>query len=193
MFEGLANRLIMVPGATAYGLVNKDSKTKAGAIFSEALNAHKDSFQIFCLGEVDCNALIWKREISIPRFVVKSTNNYINFVKHNSLKPIVCSVPLPPVESYQQPPYSLRKDKPRGYVKADKKHRTQVVNFFNSRLKTLCTVISCPFINLTPHIQNGEGLLNMKFSRSPADSHLNGLVEPILRKLLNEAKSFYHN
>lgn len=179
----------MVPGATAYGLMNDSSKTKAGSVFKDAISAHPEYLQIFCLGEVDCNALVWRREVTIPSFVILATNKYFKFVNSFSTNPAVCSVPLPPVESYQTPPYSLRKDKSRGFVKADKQLRTEVVNFFNLRMKCLCETVNCPFLDLTPHIKNGNGTLNMKFSKNLADSHLKvELVEPIIERLLHETE-----
>ena len=131
--------------------------------------------------------------VAIP-FVRQATNNYINFLRIFSDKPIVSSVTLPPIQSYRQPPYSLRPNRPRYFVKANKRTRTYVVKLFNERMKKLCAESNYYFLDLTPDTIGSDGLLNMTFANRPGDPHLNpAKLAPIIERKLSEAKSFYHH
>lgn len=193
MFSGLVDNIISVPGATALGLAHRHSKTNARNIFIDALRTSHE-IQIFCLGEVDCNALIWRRSQHLKSFVNKSIRHYLTFVKEHSSFPTICSVPLPAVESYQHPPYSTRKVKNRGNIRADKVQRTLVVKMFNHRLEKFSNHYNYYFINLTKYTANAHGTLNMYYAKSAADSHLNHLrLQSILKEEIDKAKGFYNN
>ena len=192
MFSGLIDNIISVPGATALGLAHPKSKTGARETFINALKNSREP-QIFCLGEVDCNALVWRRRQHLKTFVNKATDNYLNFIADFSSLPVICSVPLPPVESYQLPPYSNRKIKNRGRIKADKRLRTMVVKMFNLRLQKFSSLFNYYFIDLTKYTANSGGTLNMYYAKNAADSHLNHLrLQSILEPEIEQAEAFHH-
>lgn len=80
----------IVPGATASGLANPNSKTKALPIFKEYLkkNFRRGDIIIVELGEVDCGFTIWLRsqreEISIETQLDQTLDNFEKFL--NELK-----------------------------------------------------------------------------------------------------------
>jgi hypothetical protein len=84
--------VVLVPGATAQGSDNPNSKTDALNIFENKLNniEVKDyKYIIINLGEVDCGFLIWYRKnklnISIEEQLKLTTDNLFNFVKSKVL------------------------------------------------------------------------------------------------------------
>ena len=194
MYEPFAASTLLIPGATAYGLSSDQSRTGARESASDFLIEAVDQLQLFCFGEVDCNSLVWLKGMKITPFINQATDNYISFIRIFSDKPIISSVTLPPIQSYQQPPYSTRLKHPRKFVSANKRTRTNVVNLFNLKMKSLCSQSNFYFLDLTPDTVGPDGLLDMNFASRPGDPHLNPLkLAPIIERKLIEAKAFYNH
>ena len=182
----LVTSIISVPGATAYGLANKNSLTSASKTFTESLG--QETTIISCLGEVDCNVLYWRMSdrcgIRLTTFLSKAISHYFDFLDSLKRNVIVCTIPLPVIDNYSNGAYSLRNCKPRADIKANKKERTEVVNLFNAMLESNCAMCNMSLLNYIPDISNGKSL-RMNYAKSPDDSHLDPVkVGPILTKHL---------
>lgn len=186
MFRNRCAAMCIVPGATAYGLKNGSSITNGRNIFSSILQV-TDYVPIICLGEVDCNSLLWRLEANIQDFIDQSTSSLVEFLSSHNKPFIVSSVILPPVDNYQE-------TQVRTFVHANKVERTAVVKQFNNLLKQKSTSKGHLFLDLTPDIEGEDGLLNPYFAKSPRETHLdNKKIIPVIKRKLNEAKSFYNN
>jgi len=165
-----------VPGATAFGLANENSVTGAREIFKQLLSDFCGHWVVFNLGEVDCNAAVFrqKRNPVSSDWIVEAVSNYREFLREEActVRPIVCSVHLPPVDDYRSPLYTDQVNAPRQFVTADKFFRTSLVEFFNNILKTACEEDRIPFLDYTDDIKGSDGLLNMRYSLGPGNSHL---------------------
>ena len=187
MFQSLVKSICMVPGATAYGLLNPESKTKARIKFLEFLNKYSDFIPISCLGEVDCNALVWKscqNGWTARRFINKATLNYMEFIREIPNKTVVCSVIPPIVESYQSPLYLKRRSKPRSYVAAGIGTRANTVDYFNSRMERFCKTEGFWYLDFAPSVKGPNGRVKKEFIKRLDDSHLNGKIVSILENKL---------
>ena len=107
-FWKIIPKIKVVHGATASGLSNPNSKTKAIVNFKYYIKKEvkKNDYVLFQLGEVDCGFTIWfrsiKHNISIEEQTDLAINNYTslinetkNFTKN---KIIICSAVLPTIK-----------------------------------------------------------------------------------------------
>lgn len=194
IYKPFATTLCLVGGASAYGLHNKESITKALTIFTNFLTPQSPDYVISMLGEVDCNSIAWtlsQGDKSWEGIIDTSITRYINFIKQFRFKFIISSAPLSPVERFDKLPF-LTPTSPRRSVKWDRSKRAQVVNYFNSKMKKLCIMNNIYFLDFTKETTNDSGLLNMNYAISHKDVHLDRLkMKPILTTKLKEAKVFY--
>ena len=187
-----------VPGATANGMLNDDSVTGARKIYREIIAGYPyQTWTVFNLGEVDCNAAAFRQEdLSETDWIHKATKNYQEYLKWASgvVKPIVCSVHLPPVEDYSGPEYTDQERAPRALITAKKAIRTALVMFFNTLMDAFCEDNEIPFIDYTQEITGPDGLLNMDFAIDPGNSHLDKrkigrIVCPKLKEIIEERRN----
>jgi hypothetical protein len=140
-FDITAN-FCVVPGATASGLANPNSKTQAYPIFKNYLHRYvkKNDFVLLQLGEVDCGFIIWlksnKKEVDSYETMKSTLATYIDFID-KSVKPItqkiiICSAILPTIADNTDlgEVANLRKE-----VKASQLDRTEMTLVFNKGLK----------------------------------------------------------
>ena len=173
-----------------YGLLNADSITKAREHFIEFLSSNQNDIAIFCLGEVDCNGLIWRKikQMSIFAYLNISVERYFNFLKDFPNKFIISSVVFPIVESYQEDPYTLRKKHPRSHVKARRLERSKIVEKLNELLKLAAKETKNKYLDITSPTLNAKGYVRKKFINSLDDVHLNKeTIVPVISRKLNEA------
>lgn len=190
MYRPFVTDLCAVAGATAYGLINENSVTNAKGQFTSFITSTSSNYIISCLGEVDCNSLVWKKRetMSWKDLVKESIDRYINFLSQFSCKFIVSCVPLPPVELYNVPPFSTKPAQPfRIQVDWDKRLRTDIVNYFNLSMFNLCKQNDIFFLDFTEETKNNSGLLNMDFAINSNNTHLDPIkMKSIIYKKLKE-------
>jgi hypothetical protein len=171
-----------VPGATAYGLVNPNSDTRAREAFLGLLNAYPNHLPLLCIGEVDCNSLPW-RTVNTERpsnFIHRSIDNLFYFLLETKRKFILPSVTLPPIESYKNLEI-------RSHVTANKQERTNLVHLYNRLLRETAEKLGHHYLDITTPTTGPDGLVNNSYIRSSSDVHLAAdKLYPIALNLLNE-------
>lgn len=185
-----------VPGATAMGMANPNSRTNALNSFSEYLaQAGRRECLLFSLGEVDCGFVIWYRARkygeSVQEQLARSFGNYVDFVdgvvRRYGARIIISSVPLPTIRDGQDwgEVANLRKE-----VKASLKERTRLTLIYNDMLKSYCTRAGHHFLDYTsPTMDLQTGVVAERFlERNPLDHHLDSAsVAPLIVKELEAA------
>jgi hypothetical protein len=166
-FEFFCAATCRVPGATAYGLTNNQSETRAREAFLNFLFAFPGYIPLLSVGEVDCNSLPWKHGNTDPpeSFISQSIDHLFSFLSETRRRFILSSVTLPPVESYQG-------SKIRPWVKANKEARTALVKSYNKMLKAESTKEGHIFLDITTPTTGTDGLVNNFFTQSEQDVHL---------------------
>lgn len=190
MFESFTTSICKVPGATLYGLSNFNSQTSSRMRFFTFLKQPSTTV-ISLLGEVDCNALYWRKSstMTFQEYSKIAIKNYFNFLNLFNHQFIISSIPLPTVKSYQQSPYTLRNKSPRFHVKALRNERKTLVLSLNQEFKKLAEENNYHYLDITTPTINKKGELKTKFISDPADSHLNiEAIKPIIERKLNELK-----
>ncbi len=103
-FPDLFFNIHTVVGATASGLENPNSKTKAYPIFREAIKKSTAKQVIVMLGEVDTGFVIWYRaqkyQESVASMMDKAIESYSRFLLELAMRfEVVCiSTPLPTIQ-----------------------------------------------------------------------------------------------
>jgi hypothetical protein len=152
-----------INGATASGLENPNSKTKAYSTFTEKLNSTKVGERVIVLlGEIDTGFLIWYRarkyNLSIDEMLNQSVENYIKFLEgaKSNRKLIVLSCPLPTIQDNDAfgEIAILRKE-----VKVSQSERTQLALTFNLLVKEKCVNSHIVFVDLDPFSLDRNGLV----------------------------------
>jgi hypothetical protein len=172
----------MVPGATALGMVNPNSKTNALNIFySNLVDIPKDSSLLFMLGEVDCGFVIWYRAqkygIDVKEQLFQSINNYFSFLKvvedlgYKNNNIIVCTPPPPTIKDNQKwgEVANLRRE-----VKATQKERTELTLYYNEIIRSLCQQRGYKIIDTEKEfIDPKTSLVRAQYlNKNPLDHHL---------------------
>jgi hypothetical protein len=167
LFTYFCNATCRIPGATAYGLTSLTSETSARQGFLNFLASFPTQIPLLCIGEVDCNSLPWRAEITTdPHQVIhNSVNNLFTFISETNRKFILPSVTLPPVESYKD--LSIRK-----HVPSSKLERTLLVNLYNKLLKEKSLKLGHYYIDITSPTTDTLGFVHQDYIISPIDVHL---------------------
>lgn len=170
-----------IPGATAYGLLNDDSETRAREAFKGFINAYPDSIPLLCLGEVDCNSLPWKfGSTERPElFIQRSVDRLFEFLDEFTMPFILPSVTLPPIDRYKGLGF-------RHWVTAGMKERTILVQLYNAMLSTFAKERGHHFLDITSKTTGSDGLVNKSFIIAHNDVHLDpSKLYPIVRDSLD--------
>lgn len=179
-FPRLVFDICQVPGATASGLENPNSKTQAGPKFEQAIRKHPAQVYILLLGEVDTGFVIWYRaqkyQASVDEMLSLAVDRYGNFIrKLRSLgKVIVVSAPLPTIPDENQcgEVANLRKE-----IRATQRERIQLTLEFNRRVAQACAVEDASFVDLDPFSLDERGLVKRELlNADPCDHHYNPLA-----------------
>lgn len=170
-------KVVNVNGATASGLENPNSITKAYTVFNDAIKDDNESRIIIMLGEVDTGFVIWYRsqKYNIPienslEITVKTYFSFIQSIK-NPERLIIISAPLPTIKDGQDwgEVANLRKE-----INATQKERTDLTILFNSTIESMCLKSSIKFLNLDPYIIGSDGLIKKQFfSKNRLNHHYN--------------------
>lgn len=169
----------IVGGATAYGLSNKNSTTKARDKFESGFFRYSDFDTIFImLGEVDCSVTFWlladKKNRPVTDFLdlaVRNVASLVDWIKESSANKtiVLVSAPLPSVKDDQVELQSLEL---RRLIKATQSERTQLVVKYNKKLHDLAKNKDLPFLDVTDDLlDKNTGLLADYFCRWDAIDH----------------------
>ncbi|MGQ1787116.1 hypothetical protein [Saccharicrinis sp. GN24d3] len=173
----------IVQGATASGLANPNSKTKALPIFTNYLKTRvkKNDTIIFQLGEIDCGFTIWlraeKKGLNINKQLEETLKNYTRLLKFASYKTqnkvIVTSAIPPTIEDDQDfgEIANLRKE-----VKANLVERTNLTKSFNLKINEICIQESFTFIDLDRTLIDTDKLVVKQEYKN--NNHLDHHLEP---------------
>ena len=195
-FWRLTPKIKVVHGATATGLANPNSKTKALGIFENYLKEEvkRDDYVVFQLGEVDCGFAIWyraeKHGLSIQKQTQLAIENYSSLIQKssaiNAKKTIVCSAVLPTIQEGSNfgDVANLRKE-----IKANIKERTLLTLNFNKMLRQLAEKNSLAFIDLDQFLLNEKtSIIHSKFLHKDSTNH--HLDPSSLSKIISKELSF---
>ena len=197
VFEHWIFRLLMrryhfhiayVPGATAYGIANRNSQTNAYNIFYDALNRQNYRKIIVTLGEVDTAYTLWsiiqRDKKDIDEVLNVAIKRYIDFLKELSgyAQVIVLSASLPTISDLTDCDDSVQGIRKK--VDISQRERTALALRFNASIKEFCSHDSsiefCDFDRyaLNPKTQLVRSwLLNKK---NPCDHHYRRWVYALL-------------
>ncbi len=186
-------KFFQVPGATAMGMANPNSKTNAMESFVHYIsNLDLPEILLFSLGEVDCGFVIWYRAEkygeTVEEQLDRSLNNYFTFVDRviemHAPQIIISSVPLPTIQDGQDwgEVANLRRE-----ISASLRERTELTFLYNKRLKEFCQENGHEFLDFTSDtLDPGTGLIADSFlEKNPLDHHLNAIAtgKLVARKL----------
>ncbi len=170
-----------IPGATAYGLMNDNSETRAREAFKGFLSAYPNYIPLLCLGEVDCNSLPWRKSSKCPPIdsIYASIDNLSSFLFEIDRKFILSSVTLPPVDCYKCVGIRL-------HVTSDQQERTKLVHLYNELLKEVAIEQGHHYLDITTKTSLSNGLVDPSFIVSTSDVHLDpSKLYPIVRYQLD--------
>ena len=173
-----------IPGATAYGLLNDDSETRAREAFKGFIKSYPDSIPLLCLGEVDCNSLPWKFNSSKrPEFFIQqSVERLFEFLDEFTTSFILPSVILPPIDRYRGLGF-------RPWVTSGMKERTVLVQIYNALLSTLAAERGHHFLDITSKTTGPDGLIDKSFIIAHNDVHLDpSKLYPIVLEALDKVR-----
>lgn len=182
----------IVPGATASGLANPNSKTQARNIFLNVIEKIKrKDFVFFELGEVDCGFTLWflheKKKIPIEQLFDRAIKNYSDIIlkaKEKTNRIVVFSAILPTIKDGVTfgPVANFRKD-----IKASQKQRTDLTLRFNQEIKKFCRQNNITFIDLDKKMLDKKtGLIKDYYlNDDPSDHHTNPIkTSKVIKKEL---------
>jgi len=168
-----------VPGATAYGIGNVQSKTGAYSKFLESLALNNYEKIVVTLGEVDCAYTLWshtqRTKEPIDIFLDRSIERYTDFVKMlTAYAPVtVMSVPLPTVDDFTECDDSVSGIRKTPSVSLEE--RTSITHKFNNKIKESTEkILYASFIDLSPLVSEKKtGKLKFMFKnrQNPCDHH----------------------
>lgn len=199
-FWKIIPKIKIVHGATASGLSNPNSKTKAVVNFKYYIRKEvkKNDYVLFQLGEVDCGFTIWFRSIKYNISIEKQTdlaiNNYTSLInetkKFTKNKIVICSAVLPTIKdgSYIGEVANLRKE-----VSASLVERTLLTKKFNARMKLFAKKNGFYFFDLDEYLFNKktQTIHKIFLNEDPKNHHLNSKeLSKILNKELNKLLFF---
>lgn len=190
-----------IAGATASGVLNPNSQTRAATIFMDRLQRAKPWQQVVVqMGEVDCGFVIWQRAerdgIGVEEQLRSTLDSYASFLEDivamGFARVFVMSAPLPTISDFASewvgPVASARKD-----VRASKAERTSLTMRFNEQLAARCQRLGVTFVDVTTaQFDEAMGLIDPRFLRATnLDHHLAPLpyaelIRDELVPLLNE-------
>lgn len=179
-FSGYYFRTLIIHGATASGIQNPNSTTKARIQFDNFIDSikNKNNFLVIQLGEVDCGFVIWYRaeklNISAEYQLQETIFNYQKFIlscKNKIQNCIIMSAVLPTIQDNQNfgEIANLRKE-----VKASLVERTALTIKFNKLMEQFCVKNNILFLNIESQIldKNTKTVKKEFLNENPLDHHL---------------------
>jgi hypothetical protein len=172
-----------VGGATASGILNLNSKSRAAAIFKKRLGrTGRWQRVLLLLGEIDCGFLIWQRAelhgISVDEQLTQTLDAYEAFitdlVQSGFKEVIVLSPPLPTIDDETKKIGISKVARERISIAATQRERTQLTLRFTTELRELCARIGVTFLDVTSaQLDESSGLIRSDYlHHNPRDHHL---------------------
>lgn len=166
-----------VRGATAYGILNPDSKSGAGPRFAAAIGRISDRHAILIqLGEVDCGSLLWRladrRGTSVDELAKLSLNRYFMFLTALDRSPLIISGVTPPtVSDYTQ---FDGISNPRYGLTASWTDRMELTQEWNCRVRDWCSAEGHVYLDSFDLLLTVDraAIRGMFLPASPSDHHL---------------------
>lgn len=181
--------VVEVPGATAMGVTNPNSKTNALKKFTDLLEKNKIELKkidyvMIMLGEVDCGFVIWVRNkkynISIEEQLNLSISNYKKFVNNvilkyfNANQVILLGSVLPTIKDNTDKRFL---NGTRSEVNTPLKKRIDATLLYNDYLLKISKELNTNYIDITDIIIDNENncVKNKYLNTNPFNHHLNNL------------------
>jgi capsule polysaccharide export protein KpsC/LpsZ len=200
-FKDYHFNIIYVPGASAYGLGNKNSKTKAYTIFKNALNTYRYKKIFITLGEVDCAYTIWakyKRDDSdIDKLLETSIQRYKSFLEEISefAEVVVLETPLQTVKKDTNCDDSISGI--RKSIDITRKEKIKLTLKFNREIKNwIKNKKNIKFLEYEKFVYNKKTKDIRKWilnSNNPCDHHYSKIKYAILTLLIIKYKKILSN
>lgn len=173
-FPNLFFNVLTVIGATASGLENPNSTTKAYPIFRKAVMETTVKQVIVMLGEVDTGFVIWYRaqkyQESVSVMMNKAIRNYSKFLIELSMRfDVVCiSAPLPTIQDGNDwgDIANARKE-----VTASQVERTALTLEFNRTMQQFCVQNAIRYIMLDSISLGDDGIIKTDLLNSDCNNH----------------------
>ena len=170
-------RVKYIPGATAYGIGNADSQTRAYVRFKEELERYDYRDIVVNLGEVDVSYALWRivlaRNEKIDDLIKRSVERYALFLQEIRAygKVYVLSVPISTVVdgvSCEESKVKVRDDIGIAY-----KERVDAALKFNEMLASWCaSQTDITFVDTTPYIlTKDKRVRNIFMPKDRCDHH----------------------
>lgn len=177
MLPRCALKVVSVGGATASGVDNPNSTTRAFDRYEAALRCQDFAAILITLGEVDTGFVIWyraqKKGISVDDSFAKTIEAYFKFLQRLKGYGQVCvlSTPLPTIGDQVEAGWgevaNLRKD-----VTATQLERTNLTLRFNREVQQFCQAVGIDYISLDQESLGADGLVKrVLLHRDPKDHH----------------------
>lgn len=164
-----------VPGATAIGIHNLNSRTGARRTFRDVLASRPADLVIVHLGEVDTAYTLWARAARSGRPVQAladaAVERYWNFLreirrKHRVAVLSACLPTLPDQGALGDEVASVRRT-----VEASQRERTQLALSFNRSLQQRCAGVGMPFLDSSEAALGADGLVRPSWVKQGAHDH----------------------
>ncbi len=173
-FPDLFFNVLTVIGATASGLENPNSKTKAYPIFREAINESTAKQVIVMLGEVDTGFVIWYRaqkyQESVAAMMGKAIESYSRFLLELTMSfEVVCiSAPLPTIQDGNDwgDVANARRE-----VTASQVKRTALTLDFNRIMQQFCAQNDIRYIMLDALSLGDGGIVKAELLNNDCSDH----------------------
>ncbi|MGZ8903912.1 MAG: SGNH/GDSL hydrolase family protein [Methylobacter sp.] len=173
-FPDLFLNVLTVIGATASGLENPNSKTRAYPIFREALKQTAAKQVIVMLGEVDTGFVIWYRaqkyQESVAAMMDKAIASYSCFLTELKMRfDVVCiSTPLPTIQDGNDwgDIANARRE-----VTASQVERTALTLEFNRIMQGFCQQNGIRYIMLDDLSLGDDGIVKTELLNSDSSNH----------------------
>lgn len=170
----------IVPGATAYGLNNDASQTRAWEKFDRALRRF-DHFDVVAvvLGECDCSYALWRKAEACgqpPATLIERSLLGLRRLHERIMdtdagkKVILVGAPLPTVDDASA---ACQENVLRREIGATLRERTELVLNFNVALQKLAKEIGVVYFDLSDRLLDpATGLVDRNYCAAPEDHHL---------------------
>ncbi len=152
-----------VPGASAIGLLNENSKTRSGSIFREKLESATYDHVVISLGEVDVSSALWLNAeyhgLDVQNLFLRALWTYKTFIlRHCPLaRTVVLGASLPTVEKYEK---GVDDDHDiRSTVRADWRQRIELARAFNDDMAEWCAKHGIPHLDTASAVLDDNGLV----------------------------------
>jgi hypothetical protein len=173
-FPNLLFNVLTVIGATASGLENPNSKTKAYPIFRKAIKQSTAKQVIIMLGEVDTGFVIWYRaqkyRESVAAMMDKAIASYSGFLAELKMRfDVVCiSAPLPTIQDGNDwgDIANARRE-----VTASQVERTALTLEFNRVMQGFCMQNGIRYIMLDDLSLGDGGIVKADLLNSDSSNH----------------------